>query len=52
MLDGKQYLALLARNSPNNRLITFTLNGVATMPPLPPPPPDQGKGRGSPAPAK
>ena len=52
MLDGKQYLAILARNSPNNRLFTFTLDGGATMPPLPPPAPAQGKGKGAPAPAK
>ena len=38
LLDGKQYLALLARNSPNNRLFTFTLDGSGTMPALPPPP--------------
>jgi len=52
MLDGKQYLAILARNSPNNRLFTFTLDGGATMPPLPPPTPAQGKAKGAPAPAK
>jgi quinohemoprotein ethanol dehydrogenase len=38
MLDGKQYLSILARSSPNNRLFTFTLDGGGTMPPLPPPP--------------
>jgi hypothetical protein len=51
MLDGKQYLSILARSSPNNRLFTFTLDGGATMPPVPPPPPD-AKGKGPPAPPK
>ena len=51
LLDGKQYVSILARNSPNNRLFTFTLDGGATMPPLPPPAPAQGNGKGSPAPA-
>ena len=36
MLDGKQYVALLARSSPNNRLFTFTLDGGGTMPALRP----------------
>jgi hypothetical protein len=48
LLDGKQYVTLLARNSPNNRLFTFTLDGGATMPPLPPPAPAQGGDRGGP----
>jgi quinohemoprotein ethanol dehydrogenase len=53
MLDGKQYLSILARSSPNNRLFTFTLDGGGTMPALPPPaPPAQGPGNGTPAPAK
>jgi hypothetical protein len=39
MLDGKQYLSILARSSPNNRLFTFTLDGGGTMPALPPPAP-------------
>lgn len=39
MLDGKQYLSILARGIPNNQLFTFTLDGGASMPPLP-----QGKG--------
>ena len=30
LLDGKQYLSILARNSPNNRLFTFTLDGGAS----------------------
>lgn len=49
MLDGKQYLSILARASPNNRLFTFTLDGGGTMPPVPPP--AQGKGKGGPPPA-
>jgi quinohemoprotein ethanol dehydrogenase len=56
MLDGKQYMSILARSSPNNRLFTFTLDGGGTMPPVPPPAADQGKGKGNggppPAPAK
>jgi PQQ-dependent dehydrogenase (methanol/ethanol family) len=52
LLDGKQYLSILARNSPNNRLFTFTLDGGASMPALPPPAPAQGKGKGAPAPVK
>ena len=53
MLDGKQYISILARSSPNNRLFTFTLDGGATMPELPPPPPpNQNKGKGAPAPPK
>jgi quinohemoprotein ethanol dehydrogenase len=46
MLDGKQYITLLARAAPDNRLFTFTLDGGATMPPLPPPAPAQGRGQG------
>jgi len=54
MQDGKQYLSILARSSPNNRLFTFTLDGGGTMPALPPPPsaPTQGPGNATPAPAK
>jgi quinohemoprotein ethanol dehydrogenase len=54
MQDGKQYLSILARSSPNNRLFTFTLDGGGTMPALPPPPsaPTQGPGNVTPAPAK
>lgn len=37
MLDGKQYLTILGRSSPNNRLFTFTLDGAGTMPPIPAP---------------
>ncbi|HZI51236.1 MAG TPA: hypothetical protein VFE29_05390, partial [Terriglobia bacterium] len=48
MLDGKQYFSVLARANPNNRLFTFTLDGGATMPALPPPTPAQGgRGRGA-----
>jgi hypothetical protein len=53
MLDGKQYLSILARSSPNNRLFTFTLDGGGTMPAVPPPPaPGPGRGDPTPAPAK
>jgi quinohemoprotein ethanol dehydrogenase len=52
LLDGKQYLSILARNYPNNRLFTFTLDGGAAMPALPPPAPGQGKDKGLPAPVK
>jgi quinohemoprotein ethanol dehydrogenase len=57
MLDGKQYVSILARSSPNNRLFTFTLDGGGTMPalppPVPPPPaPAQGTGNATPAPPK
>ena len=41
MLDGKQYVSILARGIPNNQLFTFTLDGTGSMPPLP-----QGKGKG------
>jgi quinohemoprotein ethanol dehydrogenase len=44
MLDGKQYLTILARSSPNNRLFTFTLDGKETMPPVPPLAPGAGRG--------
>jgi hypothetical protein len=44
MLDGKQYLTILARSNPNNRLFTFTLDGNETMPPLPPPAAGGGRG--------
>jgi hypothetical protein len=37
LLDGKQYVTILARSSPNNRLFTFTLDGKEPMPPLPAP---------------
>jgi hypothetical protein len=49
MLDGKQYLSILARSSPNNRLFTFTVDGGGTMPAVPPPAPAQGRGSAPPA---
>jgi glucose dehydrogenase len=53
MLDGKQYLSILARSSPNNRLFTFTVDGGGTMPAVPPPVPGPGRGNITPpAPAK
>jgi quinohemoprotein ethanol dehydrogenase len=48
LLDGKQYFTVLARANPDNRLFTFTLDGGATMPALPPAAPAQGRGRGAP----
>src|SRR5262245_37131616 len=33
MLDGKQYLTVMARSNPSHRMFTFTLDGGATMPP-------------------
>jgi quinohemoprotein ethanol dehydrogenase len=35
MLDGKQYISLLARAYPNNRLFTFVLDGKEPIPPVP-----------------
>ena len=35
MLDGKQYISVLARGYPNNRLFTFTLDGKEPIPPVP-----------------
>jgi hypothetical protein len=45
MLDGKQYISLLARPQTNSRVFTFVLDGNAEMPPAPPPQPGRG-GRG------
>jgi hypothetical protein len=33
MLDGKQYVMLLARAYPDNHLFTFVLDGKAPVPP-------------------
>jgi glucose dehydrogenase len=44
MLDGKQYISLLARPQTNSRLFTFVLDGNGEMPPAPPPPPPPGRG--------
>ncbi len=38
MLDGKQYVTLLARAWPGNRLFTFALDGKEPIPPAPPRP--------------
>jgi quinohemoprotein ethanol dehydrogenase len=46
LLDGKQYFSVLARANPNNRLFTFTLDGGAAMPELPPPAAPAQGGRG------
>jgi quinohemoprotein ethanol dehydrogenase len=35
MLDGKQYIAVMARGTPNNRLFVFTLDGTEPVPPVP-----------------
>jgi quinohemoprotein ethanol dehydrogenase len=45
MLDGKQYISLIARAQTNARLFTFVLDGNAEMPPAPPPAAGRG-GRG------
>jgi glucose dehydrogenase len=34
MLDGKQYIAVMARGVPNNRLFVFTLDGKGPIPPI------------------
>ena len=44
MLDGKQYVSVIARPGPAARVFTFVLDGKAEMPPMPPPPPARGKG--------
>ena len=36
MLDGKQYIAVMARGTPNNRLFVFALDGKQPIPPIPP----------------
>jgi quinohemoprotein ethanol dehydrogenase len=45
MLDGKQYISLMARPQAKSRLFTFVLDGSAEMPPAPPLPPGRGGGR-------
>jgi quinohemoprotein ethanol dehydrogenase len=45
MLDGKQYVSLVARPQTNSRVFTFVLDGNAEMPPAPPPAAGRG-GRG------
>lgn len=44
MLDGKQYVAMLARPRPRNRLFVFTLDGTAPLPADPAAPAGQGEG--------
>jgi quinohemoprotein ethanol dehydrogenase len=46
MLDGKQYISLLARSYPGNRLFTFVLDGKEPIPPAPPSPGRGGRGAG------
>ena len=46
MLDGKQYISLVARPQTNSRVFTFVLDGNAEMPPAPPPPAGGRGGRG------
>jgi hypothetical protein len=38
MLDGKQYVAVLARSYPNSRFFIFVLDGKEPIPPLAPRP--------------
>jgi len=52
MLDGKQYISMLARPQQNSRVFTFVLDGNAQMPPAPPPPAGRGAKGAPPAPAK
>ncbi len=42
MLDGKQYVSVIARPGPAARVFTFVLDGKEPMPPPPPPPPARG----------
>jgi quinohemoprotein ethanol dehydrogenase len=44
MLDGKQYVAVLARSYPNNRLFVFVLDGKEPIPTAPPPAAADGRG--------
>jgi hypothetical protein len=47
MLDGKQYISLIARPQTNSRVFTFVLDGNVAMPPAPPPQAGRGgKGGG------
>jgi PQQ-dependent dehydrogenase (methanol/ethanol family) len=39
MLDGKQFISILARSYPGGRLFTFALDGKEAIPPAPPPAP-------------
>jgi len=41
MLDGKQYVSVIARPQSSSRVFTFVLDGPAPMPPVPPPPAKQ-----------
>jgi hypothetical protein len=34
ILDGKQYIAVLARSAPKNRLFVFALDGKEPIPPI------------------
>jgi quinohemoprotein ethanol dehydrogenase len=45
MLDGKQYISLLARSYPGNRLFTFVLDGKEPIPPAPPAVRNRGVGK-------
>jgi quinohemoprotein ethanol dehydrogenase len=42
MLDGKQYVSVIARTGPGARVFTFVLDGKEPMPPQPPAPPARG----------
>jgi hypothetical protein len=42
MLDGKQYISVIARPQSNSRVFTFVLDGSVAMPPAPPLPTKQG----------
>ncbi len=45
MLDGKEYVSVVARTGVNSRVFTFVLDGSAPMPPAPPPATKDGKGK-------
>lgn len=46
MVDGKQYVSVVARPGVNARVFTFVLDGNAPMPPVPAPATGAGKGKG------
>ena len=46
MLDGKQYVSVIARPGRDARVFTFVLDGKAPMPPAPAPDARGGRGQG------
>jgi len=45
MLDGKQYVSVVARTGPGTRVFTFVLDGKEPMPPAAAPATGAGKGQ-------